>query len=489
LLTAESLEIQVVDAAGQRAACRVHLRDASGAAQRAEKLPFWHDHFVCPGFARLSLKPGKYDWEIERGPEYRRATGSLEIGEGGDQKLSVRLERIADMAARGWWSGELHVHRPPDDMPLLMRAEDLHVAPVITWWNGRDPWRDRPLPASTLVKLDQARYYDVMGGEDEREGGALLYFGLSKPLPLPGGMREFPEHPSPMKFVHMARATPGAWIDIEKPFWWDAPIWLASGQVDSIGLANNHMCRGFMFETEAWGKPRDPRRLPPPRGNGFWTQEIYYHLLNCGLRLPPSAGSASGVLANPLGYNRAYVYLGSDFSYEAWWRGLKAGRSFVTNGPLVVCRANDQLPGHVFAAAGPLAIDVAAEVTSSDRVNALEIIRDGQIEQAVPLEGSAGARASAGLTFRESGWFLARAIADNPKTFRFASTAPFFVEIGETKTRISRRSVQFFLDWLDERRARVGQKLTDPARLGEVLKYHDDAKKFWQQVMSRANAP
>ena len=28
---------------------------------------------------------------------------------------------------------------------------------------------------------------------------------------------------------------------------------------------------------------------------------IYYHLLNCGLRVPPSAGSASGVLPNPVG--------------------------------------------------------------------------------------------------------------------------------------------------------------------------------------------
>ena len=28
-------------------------------------------------------------------------------------------------------------------------------------------------------------------------------------------------------------------IDIEKPFWWDVPAWAVSGQVDSIGIANN----------------------------------------------------------------------------------------------------------------------------------------------------------------------------------------------------------------------------------------------------------
>ena len=43
------------------------------------------------------------------------------------------------------------------------------------------------------------------------------------------------------------------WIDAEKPFWWDMPIWLASGKIDSIGLANNHMQRDGMLTNEAWG--------------------------------------------------------------------------------------------------------------------------------------------------------------------------------------------------------------------------------------------
>jgi hypothetical protein len=436
----------------------------------------------------LSLKPGSYRYEIERGPEYRRAAGTVEVPGGSKKTLTVTLARLADMAARGWWSGELHVHRALADVPLLLRAEDLHVAPVITWWNGRNLWSDRPLPASTLVALDEHRYYEVMGGEDERAGGALLYFGLKKPLPLPGGMNDFPEHPSPMNFVDLARAQKGVWIDVEKPFWWDAPIWLASGQIDSIGLANNHMCRDRMYEDEAWGKPRDFRRLPPPRGNGFWSQEIYYHLLNCGLRVPPSAGSASGVLPNPVGYNRVYVYLGSNFSYDAWWQALKAGRSFVTNGPLIVCQANGHYPGHVFQSDTALEIDLTGEIFSNDHVASLEIIRNGRAEQVIPLAGTDKSNVRARLKFDESGWFLVRAVADHPQTFRFASTAPYFVEIGTTRARVSRRCVQFFLDWLDERRARVSQKLREPAKLREVLKHHDDARRFWRRLLSQANA-
>ena len=54
-------------------------------------------------------------------------------------------------------------------------------------------------------------------------------------------------------------------------------------------------------------------------------------MLNSGLRIPPSAGSASGVLPNPVGYNRLYVWVDKkDFSYEAWWEAFKMGRVDLT---------------------------------------------------------------------------------------------------------------------------------------------------------------
>src|SRR5207247_9742735 len=112
----------------------------------------------------------------------------------------------------------------------------------------------------------------------------------------------------------------------------------------------------------------------------------YYHVLNCGLRLPPSAGSASGVLPNPVGYDRVYVHLDGELSYEKWWGGLKAGRVFVSNGPLLRCRANGEWPGHVFKAqAGqPLNLEVTVAVESRDAVSSLEIIQNGRVIKTVP---------------------------------------------------------------------------------------------------------
>jgi hypothetical protein len=397
----------------------------------------------------------------------------------------VALERLADLAAEGWWSGDLHVHRPPADVELLMRAEDLYVAPVITWWNNQNHWAGRPPPAEPLVRFDDRRHYHLLAGEDEREGGALLYFGLPRPLAIAGAGREYP---SPLRFVGEARRHPGAWIDVEKPFWWDVPVWLADGRVDSVGLANNHMCRDRMYESEAWGKPRVVDRYPPPRGNGYWSQDIYYHLLNCGLRLPPSAGSASGVLPNPVGYNRVYVQVGRDLEYAAWWEALRAGRCFVTNGPMLRVEADGRPPGHVFTAeAGrELTLDVRARLTSRDPVGVLEVVRDGRVERKVTADELARTGTLGKLVFRESGWFLVRAIADNAKTFRFASTGPFYVEVGAPKSRVSRASARFFLEWVRERSRRV--KVDDPRQREEVLRPHRLAEEFWQKKLSDANA-
>lgn len=470
---------------GERIPCRIHLKDSAGKPVQAAGLPFFKDHFVCNGSVSLPLPPGEYTYEIERGPEWSRAAGNtiVVVNRGAIEK--VELQRIADLPAEGWWPGETHVHRPIADIELLMKAEDLHVAPVITWWNARNLWGGKPLPGELLVGFDRNRFYHVMAGEDEREGGALLFFQLPAPLAITGATREYP---SPSVYLAEARKHPGVWIDIEKPFWWDTPVWLANG-VDSVGIANNHMCRSWMSEKEAWGKPRDAERLPPPRGNGYWTQELYYHILNCGLRIPPSAGSASGVLPNPVGYNRVYVHTGAgELSYEKWWEGLRAGRCFVTNGPLLRVEAAGELPGHVFTgeAGKEIELELKAKLATQDPIRTIEIIKDGRVERRVPFEEWSKTGSLGKIAFQSSGWFLVRAIADNPVTFRFASTAPFYVEIGPAKRRISKASVQFFLDWVYERAARV--KPDDPAKLREILQHHKAAESFWIAKLRQANA-
>ncbi len=204
-----------------------------------------------------------------------------------------------------------------------MRAEDLHAAPVITWWNKRVETEAKQPHAATVVRFEPNRFYDVMAGEDERGGGAVLFLRLKQPLRIQNASREYP---SAMRFIAEAKREPGAWIDIEKPFWWDVPVWLASGKVDSIGLANNHMCRRQMYEKKPGASPaivpacRRHWATVTGRRRSTTTFSI------AALRIPPSAGSASGVLPNPVGYNRVYVHVGGELSPDAWWAAVKAGR-------------------------------------------------------------------------------------------------------------------------------------------------------------------
>ncbi len=485
-LSAEPVVFSARDAdTGAILPCRWHLADEHQKAFRPDPLVFFRDHFVTQGRVRIEMPPDKYVLEVERGPEYSRWKGSFEVQEGETTTVDVELNRLVDLSAEGWWSGDLHVHRSLSEIEVLMRAENLHVAPVITWWNNQNHWAGYAPPEQPVVQFDGRRFYDRLGGEDEREGGALLFFGLPKPLPLRGSSREYP---TSVHFLRMARQTPGAWIDIEKPFWWDVPVWLATGQVDSIGLANNHMCRASMYESEAWGKPRDTDALPPPRGNGFWTQEIYYHILNAGLRIPPSAGSASGVLPNPVGYNRVYVHVGENLEYDAWWEGLRQGRVFVTNGPLLRVTASGALPGNVFTLkpGESQEVELVADLTTEDPVSAIELVQNGQVVRRVPWETSDTHGSLGTLKLEEGGWFLARIIADVADTFRFASTGPFYVDVEGQSRQVSRASAQFFLDWVRERRGRV--ELEDPEQQREAQAMFDEAEAFWSQRVAEANA-
>lgn len=485
--SAGQLEIRAVDAeTGDPLAVRMHLRNAKGKPVKPPRVPTWHDHFVFDGRIVLDLPNGNYEFEVERGPEYKVMSGYFTIDPGANDSKVVELHRFVNMKKEGWWSGDLHIHRPPKDVPLLMLAEDLHIAPVITWWNESNAWKGQTRPNQPLVEVAPERFFHVMAGEDERGGGALLYFNLPEPLPLAGSQREYP---SAVEFLKQAKKNyPNTHIDIEKPFWWDMPIWVASRRVDSIGVAHNHLQRDGMLANEAWGKPRDTAFYPNPQGNARWSLDIYSHLLNCGLRLPPSAGSASGVIPNPVGYNRVYVHCDGELTWDKWWEGLRAGRTVVTNGPLLRPRVNDQLPGHTFQAypGEKVELTIALNLSMREKVEYLEIIKDGKIVHEVRLDDWVKKKGVLPtIEFDKSGWLAIRAVTSNPKTFRFAMSAPYYVMIGE-EPRISRTSAQFFVDWIQERSEKL--KLDDADRRAEVLRYHRAAREYFEKIRDRANA-
>jgi len=45
---------------GKPLPCRIHMKDDAGKPVRPKGLPFWYDHFVCPGVVELDLAPGLF---------------------------------------------------------------------------------------------------------------------------------------------------------------------------------------------------------------------------------------------------------------------------------------------------------------------------------------------------------------------------------------------------------------------------------------------
>ncbi len=470
--------------------CNVRISNDSGTFFHPSTAFTWkfngkeYPGFPSSGSVDLELPNGNYHYELDRGPEYYLTRGNFSVVNK-EVFQTAELKRMINMKEKYWWAGELHVHRDTGDIEFLMRSSDINIAPVITSWNENFPFQKKECASDLCIKkFDNSRFASFTGSEDERSGGAILVLSTTAPVNFSNAAgSEYPPLAASVMRVRK-RYKDTAWIDIEKTFWMDVPVLLATGEINSIGIAHNHMNEDGVFDNEAWGKARDKNKYPSPQGNGLWTQYIYYQILNTGLRIPPSAGSASGVLLNGVGYNRMYAFVKGKLSYNSWFESVKAGRVFVTNGPMLICKANGKLPGEIFRSKKEIAIKINASLYSRDSVEAIQIVKNGEIIKSFSPGEVRENTIATEIKFEKSGWFLVRVICKNPCNFRFASTAPFYVEIGNDKKYISKGSAQFFLDWLDERSRRIA--VEDPKQKMEVTKYLEAAKLFWQTIILNA---
>ena len=484
-----TVQLTAVDkATGNPIPSRLHLRQGKqdGRVRRVPQLPFWHDHIVFPGQITLELPRGSYFFTIEHGPEYTWNTGHFTIDRNSQGDKTIELLRGVDMASRGWYAGDLDVRRPLGEMALLMKAEELHVSQLLAW-DSRDGDLARNLPEETTIDLGDRFLCQTAAGQIRHPGGTLAVYGLRKPPPLPKISGESPALSDLATLVH---EHPEAWVDLTHPASWDLPLLIAHDGIDSIRVVHEQMCRDLIGESDSTLKPRDEMRYPGVDGPARWSQDIYFRLLDCGIRIPPTAASLSGSAPNPVGYNRVYVFLDEPFSAHAWWNGLRAGQATVGNGALLQPWVDGHRPGHVFRA--PKGTDLKLEPALSlsyrghERIRYIEVVRNGQVAYSLNLNEYAERQGKLlPLEFERTGWFLIRAVSEVQHTHRFTMTAPYYVEIGD-EPRVSRSAAQFFLDWVYERARQI--RLGDPNEQAQVIASHRRARDYWQNRVDEANA-
>jgi len=456
-------------------AVRLTLKGANGRPVKPKKVVLFGDHFLATGSVTLVLPLGNYAFEMERGPEYPILYGRFQIDQFADDTKTVEMKRHVDMAKAGWYSGDLDVRREPADLPLILQAEDLHVAAVPTRLNDKNLLAGKPTPKEMLFQAPPDRCAQFLANAIAGGGGQYLVLNQFATFPTGG------EKTTLSDVFEKLKQDDKTWIDASRANNWDLPMLVALGLIDSVQIADGQLGRDHI-SADKQGKPRDAQRFPDPWGTPQWSQEIYFRLLNCGVKLPPSAGSGSGANSNPAGYNRMYAYVDGPFSYEKWTESARAGHVTITNGPLLQPVVNGELPGHVFQGDEGKTVELEIGLTLSTRepISYLEIIKDGKVAHSIAFKDYAKGARLPKVSFDRSGWMALRAVTDLPRTYRFAMTAPYYVYVGYAP-HISRQAAQFFLDWVTERGKQF--EPADEAALAPYKKAHD----YWRDILSKAN--
>jgi hypothetical protein len=481
--TAGRLRVVIVDSeTGRSVYARCYLTDSAGESLTPAGVVAYQKpperHFVTSGEFLIDVPPGKYTLRVERGPEYRGVTRKIDIqaGEAIDEKIEII--RWVNMNRRDWYSGDLHVHRDWREMPQLMLAEDLNLATTITDWFAVDHLVKSGPPSTEIAhgirEIDALHAYSTFNTEVERFGRGAL------------GTVDLIALDAPVVLYAQRGHSEGGYVDLEKLLYPETPALVALGLGDFAEILYNWFTRYGVVQVDpslVGMIARSNLQYAVPAGMPFWAMDIYYRFLNCGFKLPVSAGSASGVLPNPLGYNRVYVKIQGKFGYREWFQALKAGRSFVTNGPMLFVTVRGHGPGDTIKiqrVGGKVAhVRVRAEATSAQELDRLEIVWKGKVVKTVAAKkGSFKLKTDFEFHPKESGWFAARVFEKPSQTLpvpnshpvlvggyqpiedvsrhgfaveptpHFAHTSPVFVQVG-TDDGVVPDDAKFFIAWID----------------------------------------
>lgn len=481
-----TIDLNLVDATSrQPLEARVQLRAASGRLLRPKALAMVQGWSLVENRLYYRGRPGDYDYDILRGPEYAPARGRFTLDKNAHATADIELVRKADLASEGWYAGDLLSRLPTEQTRPWLKLEGLWIAtslhPLILTEANQQP--------AKRESAGQVVAQSYTGFLDERPGSGLAIHHW-KP-----GSQPSSEIPSShlLEKASSAEAQPGelpVHVEIQKLWARDVPVWLASGNIDSVQVLSEHLTYDGRDAATVHALTQPLGKFQGALGPGRLVEQIYWNLLEAGLRLPPTAGSGFGQTSSPLGYNRVYAQVGqpeaSDQNQSTWWQALRQGRCFVTNGPLIRAMINDMPPSHVFRGDDPIELDCQLTITAVDPVEYVEVIANGQSIYRAALDKSLQHPSRIPLLkMAQSGWLIIRVVTGNESSYRLAMTAPFYFEIAGQR-RVSKQAVNFFQQWLVQTGREI-HKLPQKEQSAHQP-FLTAAERFWQTQAGLANS-
>ena len=482
-------------AGGGAAPARLHVVDKDGHPAFASGQQSWldgqsgHIYMYSPGTLDIEVPAGDYRVLATHGFERLPAESSGTAKAGAQTSLTLEFAAVGGPSLDGWYAGDHHFHLnyggqallAPEALVPMMRGEDLDVGTPLSANlhtrridEGYFAWTRRETP---LVQFGQEVRSHFLGhtghigiktlywpwywgpgypvyGRDDRSNVEALQQTRKQ-----GGVNSY-VHPVTSRSPFAGEAPRGIPLELVS----DAVL----GEVDTIELA-------CLWSDE------------------LGTAEAWYRLLNVGARVTPTAGTDAMVdffRTMAVGTTRVYVRVPGQLTMERYLEGLRAGRSFVTTGPLLQFTVADHQPGDVLKAAAGADVRFEVSVGTSLPFERIEVLVNGEIAWS-----EAGLKQAGSQTYRGTvkapagGWIAARVHGGTTEwpamdSYPFAHTAPlWFGAAGSMDPATAGRSARDLLAALEVAEARIktsyGGSAT-PVLLGRVAKAREKLRSLQQ---------
>ncbi len=350
------------------------------------------------GSFEITLPTEDIRMEVVKGYAYSFSNEILNVASI-DGTVDFQLNKWFRFPDQAWYSGDVHVHYINAETALLeMKAEDLNVVNILTsdFTNDRATFRGAPEPFSEEEHI-------VYINQEYREH-RLGHVNLLNLKELIEPVESIRAHQYPLNLAasdevhaqggHISWAHFAAWPGLE------GPLGLVLKKVDSVEL----LCTIDPFQEAIFSH----NVVPDSQMNSGL--RMWYRLLNCGLRIPATAGTDKMNNEVTVGANRVFAEVAGDFSYQSWIDALNEGRTFISNSPFLFCQVDGEGPGKRLKLKPNQTVHIKADVWSQLPIDRLEIIANGEMiaETAISADQTHGVLEFA-FTPDESTWIAARA--------------------------------------------------------------------------------
>lgn len=496
--------LKTTDEQGKRLSARMWVRTEAG----ENLFPKYCSRFSVPdvGFHAapqdcwLDVPAGALTAGARRGFEYAPAQESVRLKPGEKHEVRLALRRTIDMRAQGWLAGDHHCH-------LFFHKNTQH--PQMT---PQDVFEIAKAEGLNYLSLDgeMIEFRANLGDHQKaRDEGFVGEMGLE-------AVTDFYGH---VCLLNVRQDMPGG-FPMRMAFWPTNEMVHAFAQSQGGATICAHPLEGASLQ-DFLDAVADPRRgifarelavdallgsrfafdiyshyAPPQRLANVLT--AYYNLLNAGSRIGATASTDYYIDQGrgPCGTWRTYARA-EELDFASIAKAYREGRTFATNGPLVLFSIGSVSPGDEVTLAKPGEVDVSLRAESQWGLDAAELVVNGEVKRRWKAVGGR-LDVTDRVHVAETSWVAARVfgpkspavdsspMADEPgqSCGQFAHTSPIYVRVGNAAFRPRRTAVKFCLAWA-EAMAKAVNAVRDRYMSADISPYGLTGAEAFGRVMSR----